>query len=322
MEKMKGPDRELKVLRWVCPQLLLEEIEGDLVQRFERDLKKHGERIARRKLWWNTLRFFRPEIVLRNKIRLAITPFFMIRNYIKIALRNFQKQKAYTFLNIVGLSLGVAASLLIFQYVKYEKSFDRFHSKADQIYRVQYNGWQSGKLNFESAVAVPACGRALKDNFPEVEEFTRLLPVDGVISYRTPEGDERAFYEHEMQYADPGLFSIFDFEMIKGDPKTALLGLDKVVISERTAQKFFGAEEPLGKKLMRNGFALCEVSGVFKNIPENPHLQFDLLFTYESLNKRTNNNSETSWGWYDFYTSFSSDRAPMSNNCNPNGMPM
>ena len=113
----------------------------------------------------------------------------MLTSYIKIAFRNFGRQKSYTLLNIVGLSLGMTASLLILQYVKYERSFDRFHRRADDIYRIQYNGWQNGQLNFESAVAVPAVGPALKNNFQEVEEYTRFLPGGGVITYEKP-GEE------------------------------------------------------------------------------------------------------------------------------------
>jgi len=98
----------------------------------------------------------------------------MIKNYLKTAWRNFFKHKSFTFLNVIGLSLGMVASLLILQYVKYERSYDTFHSKAEDIYRVQYNGWQNGKLRFECAAAVPAVGPALKNNFPEVKRFTRL----------------------------------------------------------------------------------------------------------------------------------------------------
>src|SRR3989337_1604066 len=103
----------------------------------------------------------------------------MIRNYLKVAIRNFARQKSFTLLNIIGLTLGMVSSLLILQYVKYERSFDTFHTKAKNIYRVQYNGWQNGQLRFECAAAVPAVGPALKDNFPEVERFTRLFPVGG-----------------------------------------------------------------------------------------------------------------------------------------------
>lgn len=228
--------------------------------------------------------------------------FQMFASYIKTAFRNFAKQKAYTFLNIFGLSLGIAASILIFQYVKYERSFDKFHSKATDIYRIQYNGWQNGKLNFESALAVPAAPRALKENFPEVLDFMRFFPVDGVMTYERPGGDAITFHEERMQYADPGVFRIFDFQLLEGDPKTALEGLNKAVISETAARKYFGNEDAVGKKIIRNGNTTFEITGVFKDVPENSHIRFTLLLSYETLNKQTDNRSETLWGWYDFYS--------------------
>src|ERR1041385_7969355 len=110
----------------------------------------------------------------------------MFRNYFKTALRSFLKHRTFTFLNVTGLSLGLIASLLILQYVKYERTFDRFHSRASDIYRVEYDYWQNGKLRFECAAAVPAVGPALKNNFPEVKAFVRLYPVSGVVSYESP----------------------------------------------------------------------------------------------------------------------------------------
>ncbi|MEJ0055265.1 MAG: permease prefix domain 2-containing transporter [Bacteroidota bacterium] len=151
-----------KLLKLFSPDRLREEIEGDLAQKFEYDRKRFGERRAKNRLLWNTIRFIRPGIILRNKINTRLNTVDMIQNYFKIAFRNSMKQKSYTLLNVAGLSLGIAASLLIFQYVKYERSFDKFHNKSDDIYRIQYNWWQNGKLNFESAVSVPAVGRAFK----------------------------------------------------------------------------------------------------------------------------------------------------------------
>ena len=112
----------------------------------------------------------------------------MIKNYLTIAVRSFFKHKTFTILNVLGLSLGMVASLLILQYVKYERSYDTFHSKAKDIYRVNYNQWQNGKLRFECAAAVPAVGPALKNNFPEVKRFTRLFPVSGIAQYESPTG--------------------------------------------------------------------------------------------------------------------------------------
>ena len=227
----------------------------------------------------------------------------MIRNYIKIAFRNFSKQKSYTLLNVIGLSAGMAASLLIMQYVKYERSFDSFHSRAQDIYRIQYNGWQNGKLNFESAVAVPAVGPALKNNFPEVEAYTRFLPIKGTVSYIKPGEEPITFREERAQYADTSLFKVFDFKLVQGNPLQCLSGTNKVIISESTVRKYFGDEEPIGKILKVNSNELTlEVTGVFQDVPENSHIKFDFLISYETINALTKNESETSWGWYDFYS--------------------
>src|SRR5436190_600383 len=148
----------------------------------------------------------------------------MISNYLKSALRNFLRHKSFTGLNIIGLSLGIAASLLILQYVKYERSFDTFHTKANDIYRIQYNGYQSGKLRFECAAAVPAVGPAMKNNFPEVKQFTRLFPVGGVVSYESPDRGLVSFREERMQITDPAVFEVFDFRLTTGNTQDALKG--------------------------------------------------------------------------------------------------
>ena len=156
----------------------------------------------------------------------------MLFSYFRTALRTFLKHKSYTALNIIGLSLGIVASLFIWQYVKYERSYDAFHQKAGTIYRVQYNQYQGGKLRFECAAAVPAVGPALKNNFPEVRQFTRLFPVSGVMSYNSPDHGLVAFLEEKMQITDTAVFDIFDFELVAGDESKALVGPNKTVISE------------------------------------------------------------------------------------------
>jgi putative ABC transport system permease protein len=289
-------------LRWFCPEHLYEEIEGDLIQRYTLDVKSLGEKKAKQKLILNTIRFFRPGIILRNKVTHPVIRNYMIRNYVKIAFRNFSKQKSFTFLNVTGLTLGMVASLLIMQYVKYERSFDTFHEKAKDIYRIQYNGWQNGKLRFECAAAVPAAGPALKNNFPEVKRFTRLFPVSGVVTYESPEHGLIAHLEEKMQITDSSVFEIFDFKLLKGNQRDVLTGPNKAVISEKAAKKYFGDADPIGKTITWNGERKFEVTGIFMDIPENSHIKFDFMLSYQTLNSQTENQSETSWGWYDFNT--------------------
>jgi putative ABC transport system permease protein len=302
MNSISPPKIAFRLLSWFCPDHLYEEIEGDLIQRFNKDVEAIGKRKAKRRLIWNTIRFFRPEIILRNKFILPSIRIYMLRNHIKIAFRNFARQKSYTLLNIVGLSLGMAASLLILQYVKYERSFDSFHSRAQDIYRIQYNGWQNGKLNYESAVAVPAAAAALKNNFPEVEEYTRFLPLSGVIQYERSGEEPLTFREEKAFFADTSVFKVFDFKVIQGNPLTCLKGINKILVSETFAQRYFSSESPLGKRLLFNGNESLEITGVFEDVPENSHIKFDFLASYETLNKQTKDQSATSWGWYDFYS--------------------
>lgn len=226
----------------------------------------------------------------------------MLKNYFLIALRSFSKHKSFTLLNVVGLSLGMVASLLILQYVKYERSYDSFHSNSADIYRVNYNQWQNGNLRFECAAAVPAVGPALKNNFPEVKRFTRLFPVSGVASYNSPTRGEIAFREEKMQIADSSVFDVFDIELLEGDKLTSLAGPDKAVLSEHAVKRYFADEDPIGKTISWDGQRKFEVRGVFKNLPDNSHIKFDFLFSYGTLNRETQNASETEWGWYDFNT--------------------
>lgn len=226
----------------------------------------------------------------------------MIRNYLTTAFRSFLRHRSFTLLNVTGLTLGMVASLLILQYVKYERSYDTFHSKAHDIYRVQYNQWQNGKLRFECAAAVPAVGPALKNNFPEVKRFTRLFPVSGVISYESPGQGVISFLEEKMQIVDSSVFTIFDFKLLKGEASHVLTGPNKAVISEKAAKKYFGVEDPVGKTIRWNGDRTFEVTGIFQDIPENSHIKFDFMLSYQTLNKETRNEAETSWGWYDFNT--------------------
>jgi putative ABC transport system permease protein len=282
------------------PDHLREEIEGDLLQRFERDTRRHGKRIAKLKLTLSIIKFFRPGIILRNKI--SIKNPIMIRNYVKMAFRNILKQKSYTLLNVAGLSLGMAASLLILQYVKYERSFDTFHDRAEDIYRIQYNGYHNGQLNFESAVAVPAITPFLKNNFPEVEAACRVLPRNGVMSYESPTRGLIAFQETKMLYAAPDFIRMFNFKVVMGNPETCLDGLNKLILSERAAKKYFADEDPIGKRMSMGGETSFEVAGVFEDVPENSHIRFDFLLSYATLDAATENQSETNWGWYDFYS--------------------
>jgi putative ABC transport system permease protein len=230
----------------------------------------------------------------------------MLKNHLKLALRNLVKRKGYSALNIVGLAIGIACCLLIFQYVAYERSYDSFHKNADQIVRIRLDAYQKGKLAWQSATSYPAIAPAMKKEFPEVENFCRLIDANLLLSNSAR---NVKFNETKGYFADPSVLDMFNIQLLKGSRTSALDGPDKILLSETMAKKYFGREEPIGKRLTaRDGRSRdLEVTGVFKDYPANSHLIINHLVSYSTLGKEmrmqgdSSNATETAWGWYDFY---------------------
>lgn len=231
----------------------------------------------------------------------------MFRNHLKLAWRSLLKRKGYAILNILGLSIGITCCLLIFHYVAYERSYDRFQQDAGRIVRLRLDEYQQGKLAWQSATVYPAIAPTMKAEFPEVEKFGRLISA-GLLLANTEKNIK--FNETKGYYADPSILSLLDIHLIKGNPATALDGPDKIVLSETMAHKYFGNEDPIGKRLKAwaNQIDYLEVTGVFKDYPSNSHLILHHLVSYATLGKDirvawndSSNATETSWGWYDYY---------------------
>ncbi|HEX5154693.1 MAG TPA: ABC transporter permease [Parafilimonas sp.] len=230
----------------------------------------------------------------------------MIRSYFKIAFRSLWKRKDYTVLNILGLTIGIASCILIFRYVAYEKTYDDF-SKADQIVRLRLDTYQDEKLAWQSATVYPALAPNMKKDFPEIEAYCRLAPTELSLS-----NDERdvEFNERKGYYADPSFLSMFDVEIVQGNPENMLSGLNKIVLSADMSRRYFGNENPIGKVLTyRTPFftRTFQVTGIFKP-PAHSHLVINYLLSYPTIGSfrmefgDKSRPEETSWGWYQFYT--------------------
>ena len=237
----------------------------------------------------------------------------MFKNYLQTALRNLLKSKFYSFINILGLAVGIAGCLLIAQYVIFEKSYDNFHHQAHQIYRVQLNMYQQGELVLASAENYPGAGPALKAELPEVVEYTRLYNIgyknNVVVTYEDAPHGPVQFKHRQLMYVDSAFFSVFSFPLLSGNPQTVLVEPFTIAISESYAKRYFGEEDPMGKmlRLQDDDFndELCKVTGVFKDIPYNSHLKFDVLISYNTLYNRgdfAKQRYDLTWGRKDFYT--------------------
>ena len=222
----------------------------------------------------------------------------MLRNYIKIAFRNLLKNKVYSLLNIFGLALGIAACFFIFQYVHFEKNYDRFNKNINNLYRVTLKFTGSMDNVEQSATNHPAVGPAMKAEFPEVKDFVRFVNITlfinaPTVTYRSPNGTVRSYNENGIFITDPSFFTIFSYPLISGDRNKCLSEANSIVIAESMAKKYFGNIDPIGKTLDLKGRLPLKVAGVFKDITDDSHLKFNMLISFKTL--------DPAWG-YDEWT--------------------
>ncbi len=224
-------------------------------------------------------------------------------NYLILAIRQLLKNRFVSLINIFGLSLGMAASLVLINYVSYHKSFDSFHENADQIYRVRLDNYNQGRLEFRSATSYPAIAPTMAAAFNEIEYYSRLYRSSGIVS--TTNTDQRITDRERGFYADPQVFDLLSVSFREPLDIQAFSGPNQVVISEGMAQRIFGTTEAQGQSFTVDNRLELHVVGVFRDYPANSHIQFDYLISYSTLVRNRGETAETSWGWYSFYTYFS-----------------
>ncbi|QRR00091.1 ABC transporter permease [Dyadobacter sandarakinus] len=215
----------------------------------------------------------------------------MLKNYLKIAFRNLWKHKVFSFLNVMGLTVGMSACFLIFMYVSFELSYDAFHTKGDRIYRL-VTDIKTPSETINTSVTSWAFAPAIKADFPEVEAVTRVSSG----SFLVRKGDIK-FQEDKTLFADSTLFKVFDFKMIAGDPKTALKDQLSIVLPQKTAKKYFGDADPIGQTLLLSGDGLpAKVTGVIEDIPENSQIKGEMIVSMVSMTQRFNKGLDDQWG--------------------------
>jgi putative ABC transport system permease protein len=195
----------------------------------------------------------------------------MLRNYLIVAIRNILKQKFYAFINILGLTIGVAATLFIILYISDELSYDRFHTHINQMYRVGLHGQLAGQ-EVHAAATPPPLAQTMVNEIPGVESAIRLWEwTDVVIRY-----EDQAYTEDLIFHTDSNFFDFFTFKLLEGDPKTALKEPNSIVLTESIANKFFGNGEKLGRILtFSNDNKAMKVTGVVADPPNNTHFNFN-----------------------------------------------
>jgi putative ABC transport system permease protein len=223
----------------------------------------------------------------------------MIKNYLKIALRNIRKHKGTSLVNIAGLAIGIACSILIILFVTYEKSYDRFHDKADRIYRLAVEALV-GDTKIDQTYSSSETFRRLMVDFPEIEKGVKFLGLGSTPVVL----NEKTFYESKFYAVDSTFFDIFSFPLIQGNPETVLTEPNTMVVSRDTALKYFGDTDVVGKTLSADfsyglGRMDFQITGVSENVPDNSHFRYDLLVSSASFPAIINNSG---WSSNNFIT--------------------
>ena len=210
----------------------------------------------------------------------------MFRNYLKITFRNLWKNKSYSFLNIVGLAIGLASCIVILLYVNNELSYDKHHEKADRIARVASFIDFSGSY-LELATTSSPMGPTLKSDYVEVEDMVRFRPR-GEFHVRSRDGDTN-FKENDILYSDPTVFNVFTIPVIHGDPETALLEPYTLALSKSKALKYFGKENVVGETLLLDDMHSYRITAVYEDMPPTSHFNFGFLLSMETNGDEANN---------------------------------
>ncbi len=282
MMKKDFPPRWLEsILRRVCDPKRLEGILGDLEEIYEQKQIEKGSFRAKVNYLINAFGFLRP-FAWKKKSAKNNRVMFMFKNHLKLAVRNFLGHKISSTINVLGFTIGMVSCLLIGLYLLDEYQVDQFHEKGDRIYRMAMDVHQRNGELMQTAFSPAPWAPAMKEDFPEVEAYTRLMRYRLEIPILV-EGTTKSFYERNFIWADSSIFSIFSFPLMEGDPKTALAAPNSVVLSESTAKKYFGTADPIGKTISYEGTRNLTVTGVMQDLPRNSHIQADFFASFSTL---------------------------------------
>lgn len=196
----------------------------------------------------------------------------MLKNYLLLAIKNCRKQKMFSLINVLGLTVGIVCCLMIFLFIVHEFSYDRFHKNGKNIYRVMRRSHLNGETK-DIAYLAPPYAKGLLNNYPDaIEKATKIFPDNDLVTY-----NNISFNEKKVFLADSNFFQFFSFRLLKGNPATVLADPNSIVMTATTAKKYFGNEDPMGKVVAFNKKMQMKVTGIAEDVPANSHLDFDII---------------------------------------------
>ncbi|MCF0049233.1 ABC transporter permease [Dyadobacter sp. LJ53] len=314
-EKHISPPRWAdKLFKILCPPELFEELQGDLHEQFELDVKRVGVKAAKSIYALETLKFAKPYFLKKRILtpkkadrrpltadrpkmpiadsRQQTAKLAMLQNYLTTARRTLARHKSYTLINVLGLVLGMSCGILIFSLVNYHLGFDRFHEKSDRIYRVT-SELRNETVSKYGTVPQPIAA-AMRNDFSFVDKASMLINFGATISIPAVRNNPK--FSDGIAYTEPSFFEIMDFPLVAGDKKTILSQPNTAVITEQLAEKYFHGQEAIGKSFRIDNKTDFTVTGVIKNLPENTDIRQEIFLSYVTISEPWLN------GWRSIYS--------------------
>ncbi|GAB5520843.1 MAG: ABC transporter permease [Rhodothermales bacterium] len=305
-ENMPTPSRHhlpawaIRFVGWLSTDRNRDTVVGDFAEAYHDVAEERG---AGRAIMWYVGQVLKSvPAFLTERLRLSIP---MLSAYGTSAFRNLSKRKFFSALNIAGLAIGMATCLMIFQYVAYESGYDTFHEHRDNLYRVVIDGARKGSGESRNGKTWRALEASMRERMPSVVQGARVhANGTAIIAYRPEVGEARVHKQPGGLFVDSTFFELFSYQMLRGNGGLALSSTDQMLISASMARKYFGATDPMGKRLQLQGWTrgTYTVAGVFADPPEQAHLSFDYLLPIQSLLELPQYHSSSGWKWQNFVT--------------------
>ncbi|MEQ6122112.1 ABC transporter permease [Reichenbachiella sp. MALMAid0571] len=292
------PKWPLKLLRFFVKKEYLEEVEGDMEEVFQENLERHSEKKARRLYVRETLRLLKPILIKNMEGTVRLNQFGMLKSYFKVSYRSMARNKLFTAINIIGLAVSMSVGLLIIAFISDLKSFDDFHAKKDRIYRITTIGQRRNGSSMTVATTSVKAGYEIRETIPGVEKITFLRRGFGADA---KVGDSKILLSG--LYADNSFLDVFSFDLIEGNPASALRDPYSLVLTESTALKLFGKTNVVGESV-RFDTLNYTVTGLLRNLPKFTHFQFEALVSFSTVELYKPDTNGGFLDWENFYMNY------------------
>lgn len=290
-ESIHPPKWAMRLLEWYCKPELLEDLQGDLHEYFERNIEAKGKRRARFKYVLDVFKFFKPYTVKKLEILDQLTQFVMFKNYFKTSVRSIVRNKLFSAINIIGLAISMSICLLVISIISETLSYDKFHADYDRIHRIvtKYQFLEQDPSDFASTSIL--VGQRTQEEIPGIESSVIIASNYGK-DFQI--GDR--VYPVSGRYAGEGFFNVFSFNLLRGNPETALLEPNSIVITDETAARLYADEDPLGKIISTRDGENYTITGIVEEPPHESHVTFQSLISLSTfINKQNETPEENYW---------------------------